>query len=101
MVLYGKFSQPYSQYPLRVRASGGAVYSLYQTLRKCKPLDGATYLRPVTESVWGNPPLSTFVGSNLPHHPENTVYPASPSRAQIILLVAFILFPDIDPPMKA
>ena len=29
MVLIGKFSQPYSQYPVRARASGGAVYPWY------------------------------------------------------------------------
>ena len=28
MVLNGKFSQPYSQYPVQARASGGAVYPL-------------------------------------------------------------------------
>ena len=32
MVLYGKFSQPYSQYPVRARASGGAVYPLFKLL---------------------------------------------------------------------
>ena len=29
MVLNGKFSQPYSVYPVRARASGGAVNPLY------------------------------------------------------------------------
>ena len=29
MVLNGTVSQPYSQYPVRARASGGAVYPLY------------------------------------------------------------------------
>ena len=29
MVLIGKFSQPYSKYPVQARASGGAVYPLF------------------------------------------------------------------------
>ena len=28
-MLYGKFAQPYSQYPVRARASGGAVFPIY------------------------------------------------------------------------